>query len=63
LVLLQSQPLTVREEDLVYRCAWSPVTGHTFLHSVQGVFLNGQLAIYENKVLERGGAMPLEFAR
>ncbi|MFM7496780.1 MAG: dihydroorotase [Bacteroidota bacterium] len=63
LVLLQNLPVTVREEDLVYRCGWSPVTGHTFSHSVQGVILNGQIALYENKILEFGGAKALAFAR
>jgi dihydroorotase len=62
-VLLQNLPVTVREEDLVYRCGWSPVTGQTFSHSVQGVILNGQIALYENKILEFGGAKALAFAR
>ena len=38
---------TVSKENLLYKCGWSPLEGHTFPAAVQKTFVNGQI-VYEN---------------
>jgi dihydroorotase len=35
---------TVRKEDVLYHCGWSPVEGCTFPAAIRAVFVNGELA-------------------
>lgn len=53
---------SVKKEDLLYKCGWSPVEGHVFHTRVEKTFVNGAL-VYDNKkvnTLQRA-AMPLEY--
>lgn len=43
-VLNLALPVTVRREDLLTKCGWSPFEGVTFPGSVEAVFLDGKLA-------------------
>lgn len=40
-------PWTVRQENILYKCGWSPLDGTTFRSSVITTFANG-IAVYEN---------------
>lgn len=44
-------PWTVRPENILYKCGWSPFTGHTFSSTVKMTFVNGHLA-YNNGVFD-----------
>ena len=44
LVLLRpSSPWTLRKEDILSRCGWSPLEGETFNWSVEQTYCNGHL--------------------
>jgi dihydroorotase len=58
-----STPHTVRREDIVSKCGWSPFEGDTFRASIAATFVNGNLAARDGKVLESGLGMPLVFDR
>lgn len=48
LVLIDtSNPATVKKENILYKCGWSPFEGHTFKSSVTHTFVSGHL-VYEN---------------
>lgn len=47
-------PYAVHDADVVSRCAWTPLDGHTLRYRVIDTWLNGS---------RHGNAMPLEFAR
>ena len=38
------KPHTVSKSKLEYQCAWSPLEGHTFPHSISHTFVSGHLA-------------------
>lgn len=48
LVLIDpEQSYTVTQENLLYKCGWSPFEGYTFRHSIWKTFVNGRL-VYDN---------------
>ena len=48
LVLIDlSKPWTVKEDNILYKCGWSPLEGKTFTSRVSHTFVNGNL-IYKN---------------
>lgn len=47
LVVLRRQPWTLTAADIVSRCGWSPLEGHTFKWQVCQTYCNGSLA-YDN---------------
>ncbi len=44
LVLVDDAPLTVRREDVLSKCGWSPFEGTTFRSRIASTWVNGQLA-------------------
>ncbi len=53
----------VSKENILYKCAWSPYEGHTFSHSIEKTFVNGNV-VYENgQVNESYRGRRLEFDR
>ena len=42
-----ARPCTVKPENILYKCGWSPLENFTFPASVWGTMVNGQL-VYEN---------------
>jgi dihydroorotase len=44
LVLVDDTPLTVRREDVLSKCGWSPFEGKTFHSRIGSTWVNGQLA-------------------
>jgi len=42
LVLIdQNSAFTVAKENLLYKCGWSPLEGHSFSHTIESTFVNG----------------------
>ncbi|MBL7827587.1 MAG: amidohydrolase family protein, partial [Saprospiraceae bacterium] len=44
-----NQSWTVSKENLLYKCAWSPLEGHTFKGKVLSTIVSGHLAWHEGK--------------
>ncbi len=44
LVLVEDTPLTVRREDVLSKCGWSPFEGTTFRSRIASTWVNGELA-------------------
>jgi dihydroorotase len=42
-----NQPTTVKKENLLYKCGWSPLEGITFTAAILQTFVNGNL-VYDN---------------
>lgn len=54
---------TVKKEDLLYQCGWSPFEGTTFSASVDKTWVNGQLVYDQGKIFEVNAAKRLSFDR
>lgn len=52
----------VNKETIKYKCAWSPLEGTTFNHSIDKVWVNGTLSLSNNQELEHN-AQRLMFDR
>lgn len=50
ITLVESAPWTLRQEDVLSKCGWSPLEGHRFSHRVAMTFVNGRLA-YDHGIL------------
>ena len=44
LVLVEDEPFTVRREDVLSKCGWSPFEGDTFRSRIASTWVNGVLA-------------------
>lgn len=42
-----NKPWSVTEDNIFYKCGWSPFEGNTFKSRVSHTFVNGQL-VYKN---------------
>lgn len=65
LVHVSSKPSVVQSSDLEYKCAWSPLDGQSFSHSVENVWVNGLLG-YQNGAIDpscRGQRLMFEAQR
>lgn len=47
-----SQPWSVKKENLLYKCGWSPFEGTNFKSRITHTFVNGQLVYENSKVKE-----------
>ncbi|HEX5488712.1 MAG TPA: dihydroorotase [Rhodanobacteraceae bacterium] len=56
-------PQTVRREDIVSKCGWSPFEGDTFRASLAATFVNGNLVARAGRVLDAPPGMRLVFDR
>jgi len=64
LVLLDpTQTTTVRANNLLYKCGWSPFEGHTFPAAVTHTFVNGHLAYSNGQVDGKLAGKRLTFNR
>lgn len=57
------KPHTVRREEVVSRCGWSPFEGRTFRSSIASTWVNGERAWDGERVNEHVRGMRLEFDR
>ncbi len=62
LTLVERREWTLTREDILSKCAWSPLLGRTFTHRVRQTYVNGQLA-YDDGIINdelRGEALTFE---
>jgi len=58
-----AKPQTVRREDVLSKCGWSPFEGTTFRSSIAATFVNGQLGHLDGRIDDATRGTRLEFAR
>ncbi|WP_115461028.1 dihydroorotase [Winogradskyella aurantiaca] len=64
LVLVDPEnPWTVTEDSLLYKCGWSPFTGHTFKSKITHTIINGQLVYNNGEVSNVKAGKRLTFSR
>lgn len=54
---------TVSKSNILYKCGWSPLEGHTLPASVHTTFVNGEVAYTNGSVVDSVRGMRLSFAR
>jgi dihydroorotase len=63
LALIDDVPLTVRREDVLSKCGWSPFEGMTFRSRIASTWVNGQLAWDGAKLVGTPNGQRLRFTR
>ncbi|RMH91109.1 dihydroorotase [Lysobacter pythonis] len=63
LVMVEDRPLTVKREDVLSKCGWSPFEGHTFKSRIAGTWVNGTQVWDGTRLLGQAAGKRLEFAR
>ena len=63
LVLVEDKPFTVRREDVLSKCGWSPFEGTTFQSRIASTWINGQLAWDGEQVVGAPNGQRLAFNR
>ncbi len=63
LVLLRRKKYTVSQDNIAYKCGWSPLEGTEFSWSVDSVFVNGTLSVRNGAETGRVSAKRLKFDR
>lgn len=56
-------PWSVKKENILYKCGWSPFEGFTFKSRITHTFVNGELVYNNFKVKDTSKGMRLEFDR
>lgn len=63
LTLIDDTPFTVRREDVLSKCAWSPFEGTTFHSRIGATWVNGQLVWDGERIIGEPQGQRLEFDR
>jgi dihydroorotase len=63
IVLIDDTPFTVRREDVLSKCGWSPFEGRTFHSRIAATWVNGVLAWDGTSLVGAPNGRRLEFAR
>ncbi len=63
LVLVEDKPFTVKREDVLSRCGWSPFEGTTFHSRIASTWINGQLAWDGSQIVGTANGQRLSFNR
>jgi len=58
-----ARPHTVRREDVLSKCGWSPFEGTTFRSSIAATFVNGRLGYRDGRLDDSTRGTRLEFTR
>ena len=58
-----NQQTTVKKEDLLYQCGWSPFEGTTFDATVEKTWVNGSMVYNQGRIIETNAAKRLQFNR
>lgn len=62
LVLIDPEKNTiVNQDDLLYKCQWSPLENHSFSQAVSQTYLNGELVYDDGKVIGPASGRALQF--
>ncbi|MCD8178697.1 MAG: dihydroorotase [Tannerellaceae bacterium] len=54
-------PLTVQQDNILYKCGWSPFENYTFPHSIWKTFVNGQEVYSEGRITEDVRGMEVRY--
>jgi dihydroorotase len=54
-------PQQIRDEDVLYKCGWSPLAGTTLSSSVEMTILGGEIVYRDGQVVDRPSGQALEF--
>ena len=63
LTLIEDRPYTVRREDVLSKCGWSPFEGTTFRSRIASTWVNGHRVWDGERLLGDARGLRLEFAR
>jgi len=63
LALIDDTPFTVRNEDVLSKCAWSPFEGTTFHSRIAATWVNGQLVWDGERIVGEPQGRRMEFDR
>lgn len=63
LVLVKESPYTITKDNILYKCAWSPLEGTTFPYQVASTFVSGHLAYHLGNFDESVKGQRLRFSR
>lgn len=63
LVLIDEEELTVRREDVLSKCGWSPFEGTTFHHRIGATWVNGRMVWNGEQLVGTPKGQRLEFNR
>ncbi|RYE72766.1 MAG: dihydroorotase, partial [Oxalobacteraceae bacterium] len=63
LVLVDNEPFTVKREDVLSKCGWSPFEGTTFQSRVGGTWVNGRMVWNGEQLVGTPNGQRLEFNR
>ncbi len=63
LVLVEDAPFTVRREDVLSRCGWSPFEGTTFGSRIAGTWVNGRMVWNGEQLVGTPNGQRLAFER
>ncbi|MEP6845549.1 MAG: dihydroorotase [Panacibacter sp.] len=58
-----NKPNTVTKENILYKCAWSPLDGFTFPATITNTFVNGHMVYGNNVFDESNKGMRMKFER
>ena len=58
-----NQPYTVSSDNILYKCAWSPLEGQTLSTSIHTTILNGKIVFHNGEVVGQPSGQVLEFER
>jgi dihydroorotase len=58
-----SKPWTVKKDNILYKCGWSPMEGNTFTSRITHTFVNGNLVYKNGKFNDKVKGLRLEFDR
>jgi len=62
-VLVEDVPFTVKREDVLSKCGWSPFEGTTFRSRIASTWVNGQLAWDGEKLVGSPNGQRMSFDR
>ncbi len=63
LVLLEEKQYTVSQDNILYKCGWSPLLNQTFSYSIRNTFVNGKLVFDGKNINSETRGKLLEFER
>ena len=58
-----NNPWTVNKENILYKCGWSPFEGTTFKSRISHTIVNGNIAYFNDKIIDKYMGKKLTFKR
>jgi dihydroorotase len=63
LVLIKEAPYTITKDNILYKCAWSPLEGTQFPYQIHSTFVNGHRVFNDGQFDESEKGQRLQFDR